>query len=290
MLLLTSPLLHRAQRPQSAPVAEHGMGLESDDSDSGGAVLEDAEEVLRRAASVRARRRRSEARRTARVSENVSDAAGLPSPSELAVRISRLDVNLQRFLVSQLVQLEASQATAAHAPVHSRGVTWASETRDGRGHHHINDLLGEEGGPVGQPGDAPAEGDGYASPGERDMSASDSLGSLSPHGDDAEVRGGHHQPRPSPLLCPGPVMERRSPSPRGARQARLSLAGVAGELQLPQQPDDADEQISPRVLGPSSLRLAAKRMQHGRLPGDNVLRREAGGGSRAPPPLRATAL
>lgn len=316
----SSPL--RARR-LSAPVTS--AFVDSDDDSELDGAAGGAEEALRQAVTLRALRRRSEARRAARVSENAADAAGLPTPSELAVRISRLDVNLQRFLVTQLVQLEASQAAAqaslaAVAPQH-RGVTWASSTVEGApveavGDHHDGahrphahgyqhhhqplggrshsrvdaavdpDLLEEEGGPVGEA--PPADGDGYASPGERDVSASDSDWRTR---DDSPPRG--LRPGQPPLAKPA---DRKSPSPHRSRLPRFSLAGVAGELQLPVHGAGEEEedgvggnQLSPRLLGPSSVRLAAKRMTHGRLPGDSVLHRGSEEGGRASV-LRATAF
>jgi hypothetical protein len=315
--LRSSPLRHRRL---SAPVAS--AFVDSDDDSELDGAAGGAEEALRQAVTLRALRRRSEARRAARVSENAADAAGLPTPSELAVRISRLDVNLQRFLVTQLVQLEASQAAAqaslaAVAPPTTRGITWASFTAEGapaeaagdrheavpRSHAHYHhhhgahashsrdvlpvdpDLLDEEGGPVG--GAPPADGDGYASPGERDVSASDSDWRTR---DESPARGVRHgQP---PLARPA-ARKSPSPSPSRSRQPRFSLAGVAGELQLPQHGGEEEEggaggnQLSPRLLGPSSVRLAAKRMTHGRLPGDSVLHRNDDGRA---PVRRATAF
>ena len=314
--LRSSPQRHRRL---SAPAVS--AFIDSDDDSELDGAAGGAEEALRQAVTLRALRRRSEARRAARVSENAADAAGLPTPSELAVRISRLDVNLQRFLVTQLVQLEASQAAAqaslaAVAAPNTRGITWASHTAEGapmeaagdrhvavprsntqsHPHHgarnsHLRDaapmepdLLEEEGGPVGEA--PPADGDGYASPGERDVSASDSDWRTREESPPRGVRPG--QP---PLMRHA---DRKSPSPSRSRQPRFSLAGVAGELQLPQHGEFEEEeggaggnQLSPRLLGPSSVRLAAKRMTHGRLPGDSVLHRNDDGRA---PVLRATAF
>ena len=231
-----------------------------------------------RRAVLRALRRRSQSRRAARVSFSTAaggseesgapHAAPLPCAAELAARISRLDAHLQRYLLSQLVQLEASPALAAQAALagpRPQSVTWSlpgeeegllpaapasapaeegdddpayfypPHHRRSVSHSHADWLLEEEGGPVG--GMPPSEGGpGYASPGERDTSCSDA-------------------------------------SPR--RPARFSLVGVAGEmpLPLPRRPSDDERELqtSPRVLGPSALRLAARRMTHGRVPGVEML-------------------
>lgn len=256
---------------------------ESDDDDEDGTFggagdVDQAAEAARRAETLRALRAAAITRRVSRMSEHrpasagggaFADAqAGLPAlvpPAELAARIARLDVHLQRYLAGVLCGLEGASAPPPMSPppppAFAAPPPLAPAARRGS---PAPDLFSDEGGPCGGGVDADvAAAGGYASPGGRDTSASD---------DD-----------PTVMMSP-PRQPRRSVTRSPRRAPRFSAAGVAGEARLPRRAplvllpppllgspsDDAAEaeeqaalQESPRPMGASAPRLAARRVSHG---------------------------
>lgn len=271
--------LRRVSAPAHDALVWRAADESDDDDDIGGAGDADqAAEAARRAETLRALRAATITRRVSRMSEHrptsagggaFADAqAGLPAlvpPAELAARISRLDVHLQRYLAGVLCGLEGASAPPPMSPppppTFAAPPPLAPAARRGS---PAPDLFSDEGGPCGGGVDADvAAAGGYASPGGRDTSASD---------DDHAIM----------LLSP-PRQPRRSAAHSPRRAPRFSAAGVAGEVRLPRRAplvlppalqgspsDDVAEaeaqaalQESPRPMGPSAPRLAARRVSHG---------------------------
>jgi hypothetical protein len=366
-------------RRMSAPVSDAvapAVWREDDDSEGGGGAggsdggggasgSDGADTALRRAATLRALRAAAESRRAARISEQLTSSGALdalaqppsahhhahaapggegalPTPAELAGRIGRLDVNLQRYLFSLLTQLEESQAVAA--PVLQRVASGnlggaGSESGSGSGgpyrarHRRVSsggasagiapppppmsaaaataaalaahtaafaaassfgfggsvsgsgprfaspprrtapadDLDSDEGGPCGGPPPS-FDGAGYASPGERDTSASDTPSALPPRALVPRI-GGRRAPRFSAAGVAGEAPLAQQFGTRKGVAAAAAAAGSGpscafGALAEGGEPSEGDVharelQESPRPMGASAARLAARRVSHG---------------------------
>jgi hypothetical protein len=295
------------------PAVGHDDSDDGEGGAGGGAASgsDETEQAARRTATLRALRMQAQSRRAARISEHMRGSGGegaqphahaqphsahnqhahappLPSAEELAARIARLDVNLQRYMASLLTQLEESQAVVAPALARAgsgsgsggAGLDAPHRSGSGGGARAVtfamprsppvppprpaaaaDDLFSDEGGPCGDAAPPPPgfEG-GYGSPGERDTSATEELSDC-------------------------PVLRPRSGPRTVRRPQRFSLAGVPGEAPLgatgwlqppagssasgtPCSPQDAPEPDdggyeSPQQLGASAARLALRRMSHG---------------------------